>query len=438
MWAVIASMAMVATSCEYESDDAADDLLEEYEGYVQEAFDMWMEWNYGDQIAAGDIVKFDDGYYIEMLEPSTGKGMATRDKNCYVRYNITSRSIDGSICNTRDQSIAYQEGTFTYRTYYIPQTTYIASEVFQEYLYEYDLDDDTTSDYSWYEDDAFYLALASTNHNFYQGDKFRIYMPTYLVGTATDGSGGFAGQSTLAANSLMVSDIEITEVFEDQYSDVQEMALVEQFILNNTSTGWTEIETYDEDADNTGDDYFSTYYDKRQLIYVDYDYTPNTVYNYTNKYNYMYLPEVDDKAVDMEYLETLITQTLLEEFGEGDNDEGDLVDDDNYANVWYITRTLDGYIVDSNVLDIIEWVFDEDNRSNEDDYGTALSYHATNSADSYISAWAYTIPEIRFGEWATILTISTDAYGKDGSSSDTILPAYTPLLFHIYIEEEED
>jgi hypothetical protein len=129
-----------------------------------------------------------------------------------------------------------------------------------------------------------------------------------------------------------------------------------------------------------------------------------------------------------------INEALLERFGEGITyDEvltADSLNTKSSANIWYIGRFLDGFIFDTNIDEVKEIVYGKVETA-----GTSLSFETTEPLDNdYILAWNYALPTLRRGQWATILTVSTYAYGISGmagshtSSSSSSNDAYYDYL----------
>ncbi|MFR9582164.1 MAG: hypothetical protein SNH67_07015, partial [Rikenellaceae bacterium] len=116
---------------------------------------------------------------------------------------------------------------------------------------------------------------------------------------------------------------------------------------------------------------------------------------------------------------------------------GERIGYDQTASIWYICRTLDGFIIDTNIDEVSEIVNGVPVASSN----VALTYEADDDEDDMITAWYYSIPQLRYGQWAAILTDSEYAY-PDGVSASTStygasteIAQYTPLLFQIYIEQ---
>jgi FKBP-type peptidyl-prolyl cis-trans isomerase len=118
-------------------------------------------------------------------------------------------------------------------------------------------------------------------------------------------------------------------------------------------------------------------------------------------------------------LDSRINAALVERFGAGitydEVLEADSLQTANTAKVWYVGRFLDGFIFDTNIDEVEEIIYGK-----VDSEGEALSFTTADPEDnSYILAWNYSIPTLRLGQWATILTVSTYAYGLEGKTGAT-------------------
>ncbi|MFI3259434.1 MAG: hypothetical protein R3Y16_04995 [Rikenellaceae bacterium] len=371
-----------------------------------------------------------DGFYIEEIDMSNSTGISSNSfTDGWVRYNILSKNLHGEICNNRDQDIARQLGTFTYRTRYAPVMQFVTT------------DEDTTADYLdmlfQYTD----IKMDGKSTGIYANDHFKVYVPSQIQGVA-NGTYGYAGQNSIGSAEFMVSEIEVIETFENGWD--WEVSKVYEFMEMNTLDNWTRVSYRidEDDLDYDEDDDVESYYDyddseTKIYIYYDTSYTPYTKYNYIEQYNYSYLPYVTIESPNTTYFEQLqsdIADAVVEEFGEGDNDEGDIIATDEYVKIWYIARTLDGFIIDTNIDEVAELAFADQTGGN-----TYIYYQCDASATSYIDAWFFAVQDLRYGEWSTFITPSLYAYsyeGVSGTSTTTEIPPYTPLLFSVYIEEE--
>lgn len=407
-------VAASCTSVDATDDDFDDDTYDTaYDETEQLVFDEWMALYHPELIDS----RQDEGFYVEILSEDKDLSYpATNGTSCWVYYNILSYDLEGNICNTRSESVAIQQGTFNLYTRYVPTNMYVGL------VTNYDEDDD---DYDYDDDDALTYALrnqelvidgVSVAANFTVGSKFRLWMPSRLVSGTGDGTGGYAGQFSRTLGRPMVSEIEITSVIVN--AEDHEKEVLDWFVDNQENpSDWEFVE-------NIYADY----------IYINHNYTPNTTLNFISPYTYNQL----DNASNFEELDALINEALIEAFGEGivpTRDEDDIIDDD-VVSVWYITRTLDGFVVDTNIEEVDHLVYNTWDRTSED-YGSPLSY-STASRDSYIDAFYYTIPLLEEGQWVTMVTSSLEAYdidGSSGSATSTEINPYTSLIFQMYIED---
>jgi hypothetical protein len=164
-------------------------------------------------------------------------------------------------------------------------------------------------------------------------------------------------------------------------------------------------------------------------LLVNYSYSPkksldfNSVGADTMKYasdnvtENMY--QAGDVYANLSDVDRRINEALLKRFGAGISHdevlEADSVKTKSTVKVWYIGRFLDGFIFDTNIDEVEEIIYGK-----VDSEGEALSFTTADPEDnSYILAWNYSIPTLRLGQWATILTVSTYAYGLEGKTGAT-------------------
>lgn len=118
-------------------------------------------------------------------------------------------------------------------------------------------------------------------------------------------------------------------------------------------------------------------------------------------------------------LEKKIAEALVKRFhGEGDDYEAykgvadldaDSVGMEGTAKIWYIGRFLDGFIFDTNIDEVKQIIYGEVRKT-----GSAHSYDVQNP--DLITAFYYIVPHLKYGQWATLVTTSTNAYGTTGKS----------------------
>ena len=121
--------------------------------------------------------------------------------------------------------------------------------------------------------------------------------------------------------------------------------------------------------------------------------------------------------------------------GEGDDYEAykgvadldaDSVGMEGTAKIWYIGRFLDGFIFDTNIDEVKQIIYGEVRKT-----GSAHSYDVQNP--DLITAFYYIVPHLKYGQWATLVTTSTNAYGttgkSGGSSTSTSSNGYTSSYY---------
>ena len=135
-------------------------------------------------------------------------------------------------------------------------------------------------------------------------------------------------------------------------------------------------------------------------------------------------------------LEKKIAEALVKRFhGEGDDYEAykgvadldaDSVGMEGTAKIWYIGRFLDGFIFDTNIDEVKQIIYGEVRKT-----GSAHSYDVQNP--DLITAFYYIVPHLKYGQWATLVTTSTNAYGttgkSGGSSTSTSSNGYTSSYY---------
>jgi hypothetical protein len=115
----------------------------------------------------------------------------------------------------------------------------------------------------------------------------------------------------------------------------------------------------------------------------------------------------------LEQINKEIDEALLKRFGEGIKPEkAEAIDSVYSANVWYITRLMDGFVVDTNIREVKEIIYAGEEITTEDE---ALDF-TVDGDTSYVDAWKYAIPQLKLGAWNAILTGSSNAYGATGVS----------------------
>lgn len=379
------------------------------------------------------------GYYVEILEGDKNENLpVSKDGNdygseplmeqdtCWFFCNMTGRDISGAICMTRDGALADMCGTFSYSTHYVPfvnycgknnmgllEGTYIATR------HELTLSDE----YREWHFNKYNVDLDST-YKMRRGSKIRLYLPSTIAygesGSQTEG--GYEGQYSLDASRPLILDIEVLSAVKNP-SEL-ELDMVKSYI--GWETPWIQAMKEESEKVDENDDLML------KGLYYNHSYNPVT----DNAYNYRYMqphlnglnnPYVDNKKYsygNMPSINQKINDILFERFGKGLEDskrtDKKLVTKNGRANVWYVVRFLDGFVVDTNIAELRREIFGEQNPvcevfsySPSDDEGKGESERQA------IGAWYYCIPKMHYGGYGQIVTTSGYAYGAAGISGST-------------------
>ncbi|MCI2082128.1 MAG: FKBP-type peptidyl-prolyl cis-trans isomerase [Bacteroidales bacterium] len=123
-----------------------------------------------------------------------------------------------------------------------------------------------------------------------------------------------------------------------------------------------------------------------------------------------------------------------------DNPEDTLTEDES-INVWYVGRTLDGFVFDTNIEDTARKYrfYDSDDTYDAESISWQADADDLASNSSIVTGFAKGLTMMQRGERAIVFFDSNYGYGESGSSStSSSIPAYTPLVYEIYVEPEDD
>ncbi len=431
---ILTLLLIAPSSCLMEANDVD---IDSYEDII---LADWIEKNG----LSGDAILSEDGYYTVKSNNVSGIPIY-QYTDCWVKYNLTAYDLSGEVIFvTRNEVKAYQLGMFDPMIRYIP--------IYQDLYYDssrfYDLD---TFDYL---PEFLNLAFKDETLSLCKDSEVTFYVPYHLVDDATTGTTGYTGQFTLSQYQPIRADVEIKEIITDPFA--YELTELNTFLADNGGVLVNYRESDGEDIEdeeyaeyneaqealtdpdtNLGNPRWSNAIDTIAHLYINRHYTPDDflVYRYpysseishnNNRSDNVYYNITSMDAIDAKIKEII-----------DDSDNGfekskltqDYIEFSGSATIWYIGRFLDGFIFDTNIADLKEFItgIDEDT--------TALEYSASGAASTYVNAWYYAIPQLRYGQWATIITSSATGYGEVTLQDN--IPAYTPLLFHIYIEPQE-
>ena len=364
------------------------------------------------------------GYYVEILSGDKNENLpVSADGNdfgseplmeqdtCWVYCNMTGRDINGAICMTRSGELADMCGTFSNFTHYVPFVNYCGENNMG--LLE-----------GTYLAMRHELKIGDETYKMRKGSNVRLYLPSTIAygesGSQTEG--GYEGQYSLDASRPLILDIEVLSAIKNP-SEL-ELNMLQSYV------GWEnqwkkatkpESEKTEEDEDLT-----------LKGLYYSHAYSPAT----DNAFNYRYMqphisgtnnPYVGGKiytAGNMAAVNQKINDILLKRFGKGleesERNDKNLVTKNGRANIWYVLRFLDGFVVDTNIAEIRQFVFDEKEPTCEVfSYSPSDDDGKNESERQAIGAWFYCIPEMHYGAYGQIATTSGYAYGAAGLSATT-------------------
>jgi hypothetical protein len=163
--------------------------------------------------------------------------------------------------------------------------------------------------------------------------------------------------------------------------------------------------------------------DTLEHLLVNYSYTPKSSIDFKNSIGIDTLKYPGENIYNagkiygnnqMSDVDRRINEALIARFGEGISKdkvlEADSLKAHSTAKIWYIGRFLDGFIFDTNIDEVKQIIYGE--VASE---GEALTFQTADPTENkYILAWNYSLPTLRYGQWAAILSSSTYAYGIKG------------------------
>lgn len=394
IWFVATALAM--TACMKEGDISTTER-------ERLALDAWIRLN---RPELAENYQQEGGYYVDVEAPGDASAEPVGDTARWVRFSFTGRNLGGDIVLTRDEVEAKQVGSYSRFTHYVPYYRYYSGEMLNTQLME-----------------GTYLALRNPlvlgetyaaergyprELRVRYGTRLTLYMPSTVVGTGASGSGGYEGQSGYELQSGMpfVVTMQITDTVRNPLQ--REGSDVDAFAELNGGLKPVAKATSLVSARDDGYRWRNAV-DSIPQVYVDPTYAPTDTYHYPKPYSSIYAPYSDFARLEQD-----ICDTLVNRFGAyaGVEQAGDTITLDGRVRVWYIGRFLDGFIFDTNIPGVRQLVYGE-----TDTEGEPMEY--TPSSGDVIQAWYYTVPNLRYGQWASLLTTSTNAYGATGQSGRT-------------------
>lgn len=434
---------ILSTSCVKEH-------TETYSDIEQRSLRAWIEKYKPDLL---DNYQEDGGYYVDIIKEGDTSSEAITGEDVWVWFDLTARDLQGNIYETRKADVAEQLATYSVHAHYVPalrfsgkdkhtlmEGTYLAT--FNELV----------------------IGKDKQKTKVYRDTHLRLYLPSTLTSsTTTTADGGYEGQFELDSSKPLIVDMilyghvknpvehegERINGFANGNGGVcdEHKATIEESITKSLYR--RAITRADETTEDAADEArVMELYDGRwhqpvdtiEHLLVKYLYTPESnplnfniieegaemypgegVYNAGRLYGNGQLSSVDSR----------INAKLLKRFGNGLTTEDEILAADSLkkkseAKIWYIGRFLDGFIFDTNIDEVKEIIYGK-----VDSAGEALTFDTVNPLDnSYILAWNYSIPTLRYNQWAMVLTVSTYGYGISGKvGSHTTTTTYSDAYY---------
>lgn len=420
----------------------AKDVDADYDQYESQSLEAWMT-QYRPDVVKNFQPVGDSGYYVEVLDEGDSEAAPIGDDDVWVRFDFSARDLTGNIVLTRSAAEAKLLNTFTKYTRYVPYYRYCGSEnsSLLEGAWLAMRNPLTIVDSQTQEERTVRLR---------EGSKVRLYMPSLLIGgSGIEGTGGYEGQNSLSASRPMIASLEIRDTVDNplrvegnnvdvfcaggEYErwDGEQGGMVKVPFAGN---GGLRLYERDEDSDecmlpddpdsdenhpyNIAERWVSAY-DTIPQLYVNYRFDPTRDERFT--YEDPYSARWSYAPYGTTDVDAQIAAALKERFHADEEYAGvaalraagtDSVGLDGTAEIWYIGRFLDGFIFDTNIDEVKEIIYDAGYTA-----GEALSY--TPSDGGLIDAFYYVVPRLMYGQWAALVTVSTQAYGSTGKSGNS-------------------
>lgn len=393
----------------------------------------------------------DGGYYVEVLDYGHQDSVAITGKDVWVWFDLTARDLQGNIHETRSATLAEQLATYNDHARYVPAVRYSGENghTLMEGTYLATFNE---------------LNIDGERVEVRYGSKLRLYLPSSVtVTTVATADGGYEGQFAADESKPMIVDLTIyghvtnPEAYESGrvagFAEsngglcTEHKAVVESETksLYRRQTTRTEETERDPEADARVMQFYDGQWhqpvDTISNLLVKYLYSPeNAPFNYNvMEADTMKYPGEDRYNKGRLYgnnglasIDARVNEALVKRFGKGLTTEEEILDADSLkvtseAKVWYIGRFLDGFIFDTNIDEVKEIVFGK-----VDSEGEALTFKTSDPSDnSYILAWNYSLPTLRYNQWAVILTTSSYGYGVSGQvGSHTTQTTYSDNYYN--------
>ena len=392
------------------------------------------------------------GYYVELLDEGVADSVPVRYHNAWLWFDVTCRDLAGNVVLTRNSELARMQDSYTDYTHYVPYFLFCGEE------------NSSNLPEGTYLSMRNKLNIGGKEYSARYGTKMRLYLPSSIAAgnNGMSGDGGYEGQYTLDKNRPMVVDIKVwghvtnPVEYEDNWvrsfaeangglapipenkDEAEEQQRLRRSYMRPIVTRGEETDTEDSKEPIVYDDKWYAPVDSIAGLYVNYMYSPKVSleYNCLRPDTLMYQGQTEYKIGKIYGTKTLaqinkeIDQVLLKKFGEGLHPaDAEPADSVSIADVWYVTRLLDGFVIDTNIPEIKKIVYGNDYEESVDDKdATALevSLNEDDTSDSsFVDAWNYAVPHLKLGAWSAILTVSSNAYGATGVTGSSSSSSYS-------------
>lgn len=403
-----------------------------YKDIEQRSLKAWVEKYHPGLV---DNYQEDGGYYVEVLDYGHQDSVAITGKDVWVWFDLTARDLQGNIHETRNAALAEQLATYNDHAHYVPAIRFSGKDghtlMEGTYLATFNK-----------------LKIGNEEIEVRYGTKLRLYLPSSVTGsTVATADGGYEGQFEADESKPMIVTMTIYGHVENPVE--YEGERVNGFASKNGGL-YTEHKAATEDSetkslyrrhitrgdesaeDEAANDRVMEFYDGRwhqpidtlEHLYVKYLYSPAETklnFNVMGAETLKYPNECEYNAGrvygngQLSTIDNSINAVLKERFGNGLTTEEKILAADSLnktteAKVWYIGRFLDGFIFDTNIDEVKEIIYGK-----VESEGEAIKFKTSDPLDNnFILAWNYSLPTLRYNQWAAIITVSTYGYGISG------------------------
>lgn len=367
-------------------------------------------------------IQADGAYYVDIIEAGDRNAAPVNDTICWVIYEFTGRDLSGDIILSRLEADAKLSGTFTKYTHYVPFYRYCG--VFTNMPVEgthLAMRNTLTLGNDYFEANKDRLGIDKPEILLREGSVVDLYLPSRVVGNGLEGEGGYEGQYTLNDRKPLIVRMAVRDTVKNPLA--KEGGQVDKFAEEGGG-----LQIFDKDKNKRPeklDDPKHPYNSPQEWvnacdsvpqIYVNFCFKPSETLKFQPQtiYKSAYLPYVAFNKLEQDISEALVKRFYPdpEKPYVGVKELTDSVTVDGTAKIWYIGRFLDGFIFDTNIDEVKELIYGETASK-----GTALSYKPSDGG--MITAFYYTIPNLRYGQWAAMITTSTNGYGASGKAGTT-------------------